>query len=243
MIKWVGVMPWMFRPFYEACAATMHPDFKKNVLFVDNSETNLGIMKSHNMGIEKMQQEGADWLIILSAAIRFGEPGGLDFIQAIEDHGPAHVLHGFGPKPDDLGRKVPYGWHLVAFHRTTLEAIGGWDENFTPYSLDDVDMGIRIRTHFKDQTAWESVPCDVSDTISAHSIKLGGMKGTYPPRGNYFKRKWGREGGEWDKASFATPFNDPALPLNYWPLPTDPLSIWENEYKTGEFGKFDDVNL
>lgn len=246
-LKWVGVMPWIYRPYYEECVATMHPDFKKNVLFVDNSVNNLGIMKSHNMGLQKMLDEGADGLLILGASIRFGPPGGLDLIEAIANYPEAHVLHGVSPEPDGLGRKVPYGWHTTFFRRSVLEGVGGWDENFSPYSLCDIDMSIRIRKFFKDpllewdSCVWSCVYCDVKDTTSAHGINLAGVRGTYAPRDSYFKRKWGRSGGEWNVPAFDHPFNDPSKPVSYWPAPEDPNSIWKNEYASGKWN-YNDVS-
>ena len=69
MIKWVGVLPYAYQPYFDECIATMHKDFKKHVLFVDNSteEKNRGIPSSHNLGIQKMYEENADWLVIMSA--------------------------------------------------------------------------------------------------------------------------------------------------------------------------------
>lgn len=230
-MKWVGVLPFVYAPYLKECRKTMHPDFVHNVLFIDNTVNNIGIMASHNRGVDFMKEREADWLIIISAAIRFGKPGGMDFIKQLEssDH---HVLHGRG-KPDELGRQVPYGWHLVAFRREVVENVGGWDENYTPYSLDDIDLSIRIQKFYGDKLKWGTVPCEVSDTISAHGINLAGVKGEYAPRNSYFKRKWGRDGGEWDKPAYDHPFNDKTKPLSWWPKFDHPLSIDSVEFKNG----------
>lgn len=230
-MNWVGVLPYVHKPYFDECRKSMHPSFFKNVLCIDNTTENIGIMKSHNKGVEMM--EGADWLVVMSAAIRFGESGGRDFIDRLKENPDHHVLHGVGPKRDPLGRVVPYGWHLVAFNKTVFEAIGKWDENFTPYSLDDIDMSLRIQKHFGKEVKWDKVPCDVSDTTSAHSINLGGVTATYEPRNRYFERKWGRDGGEWDKPAYDHPFNDESKPLSWWPKPDDPLSIDKVEFKNG----------
>jgi len=232
-MNWVGVIPFVYQPYLDECVKTMHPDFKKHVLFVDNTKDNLGIMKSHNLGVEKMREENADWLIVMSAAIRWGKPGGLDFIDQLVRRPGHHVIHGIGGT-DDKDQQIPYGWHLAAFNRKTLEAIGLWDENFSPYSLDDIDMSLRIQKHFKDKIKWEKVSCDVSDTTHAHSINLGGVKATYAPRNGYFTRKWGRDGGEWDKRPYDRPFNDPEKQLSWWPAPDHALSIQNNELRDGE---------
>jgi hypothetical protein len=72
---------------------------------------------------------------------------------------------------------------------------------------------------------------EVSDMGSAHSLKIGGVRSMYAPRNAYFKRKWSREGNEWQNMGTSTPFGDPNLPLSYWPKPEDPLSIQNNEFK------------
>ena len=105
-MKYVTVLPFAYRPYLEECKATMHSDFAQNVYFIDdtNPDNRIGIMRAHNMGIDRMRELGADWLIILSAAIRFGEAGGLDFIDvflfAVELHNfeiPMSVSNADGP--------------------------------------------------------------------------------------------------------------------------------------------------
>lgn len=239
-MKYRVVLPFVYRPFMEACVATMAPEFKKNVFFVDNTLDNIGIMRAHNKGIDRMNRVGADWLIILSAAVRFGEAGGLDFIQQLEDHMDHYVIHAasnnvIGGKQNDGsaggGVNKIFGWHLTAFKREVFENIGRWDENFSPYGLDDLDLSLRIQKHYKGAKGWDTYPCDVSDTVMSHSINKAGVKAAYPPRESYFRRKWGRGGGDWQNMGYDHPFNDPTKPLSFFPEQDDPLSIWQNEYK------------
>src|ERR1039458_9355829 len=103
-VKFVGVMPYVFLPYYHDCVATMHPDFKDNVLFVDNTVDNKGIMWGHNQGVLKMYEEDADWLVVISAGIRFGAPGGLDFVEQLDQHPDALLVHGSGMWFDEIGR-------------------------------------------------------------------------------------------------------------------------------------------
>lgn len=238
-MKWAGVLPWVFRPYYLECIATMHPEFKKHVLFIDNTKKNIGIMASHNMGIEYMKEMGADWLVIISAAIRFGSAGGLDFIKQIEDHQDYHVIHaasenvvgGKQADPSGGGINEVFGWHLTAFNKSVFEAIGDWDENFSNYGFDDLDLSIRIRKGIPN-VKWNTYPCDVHDTTMSHSINLGKVESPSTPRMMYFKRKWNRETFDWQAEAWPHPFNDPAKPLSYWPEPNDPLSIQNNEFIT-----------
>jgi len=242
-MKYVCVVPYAYQPYFDEFIKTVKIP-KELMLCIDNTDlaTNRGSMKSHNMGVDFMREKKADWLIVMSAAIRFGEKGGLDLEQILDEHPDYHVIHGASANvvggeqsnPDGGGgiNKV-FGWHLVAFNKTVFDTIGYWDENFTPYSLDDIDMSLRIRKAFKEKTKWDTYPCDVTDTTMSHSINKAGVKASYPPRNEYFKRKWGRDGGEWQNDGYEHPFNDPTKSLAYWPFPDDPLSIFQVEYKNG----------
>lgn len=241
-MKYTVVLPYAYQPYFDECIKTCKFP-RENMLLVDNTVENMGIMKAHNLGVKKMYEDGADWLIILSAAVRFGEPGGLDFVKVLEDHPDHSVIHGASLNVEGGKQSNPnggggvnkiFGWHLTAFHRRVFDAIGVWDENFTPYGLDDIDLSLRIRKGIPG-VLWDTFPCDAADTTMSHSINLAHVKSAYPPRNDYFVRKWGREGGEWQNDGYPTPFNDPEKPLSYWPEPGDPLSIHEVEFKKGEF--------
>ena len=227
-MKYVTVLPFAYRPYLEECKATMHSDFAQNVYFIDdtNPDNRIGIMRAHNMGIDRMRELGADWLIILSAAIRFGEAGGLDFIDVLKRHSDHYVIHAASanvkgglqhdPKGKDEVNEIK-GWHLTAFKREVFDKIGRWDENFTPYGFDDIDLSIRIQKKYKGKSGWNTYPCDVHDTVMAHSINLGGVISPPEPKIEYFKRKWGRYHGEWQKEAWDHPFNNPKNSLAYWP--------------------------
>lgn len=244
-MKYVVCVPYAYQLYYDEFIKTLKIP-QENVWAIDNTDPvkNLGIMKSHNIGIDKMYEAGAGWLIVMSAAIRFGEKGGMDFLDILEAHSNYHVIHGGSENitggmqanaNGGGGHNKVFGWHLVAFNRSVFDAIGKWDENFTPYGLDDIDMSLRIRKAFKDKTLWDTYPCDVTDTTMSHSINLANVKSAYPPRNEYFKRKWGREGGEWKNDGYEHPFNNPDYPLSYWPKPDDPLSIQSVEFASGEW--------
>lgn len=228
-MKWVGVLPFVYRPYMDECLNSMDPKFFKYVLQIDNTQVNRGIMWAHNQGLKKAQEVGADWLIIISAAIRFGKPGGMDFIKQLEDHPDHYVIHAAsenvqGGKQQEGGGGVNAvkGWHLTAFKVSLLNQVGGWDENFSPYSLCDIDLSIRIQKHMKGAPGWDTYPCDVSDMGMSHGINLTDkVKATYEPRNEYFTRKWGRDGGDYKAPTYDHPFNDKTKPLSWWPKPPD----------------------
>jgi hypothetical protein len=188
------------------------------LLEIDNTENNIGIMASHNLGIKKMYDEDADWLIVMSAAIRFGESGGLDLVEYLGKT-EYKIVEASGV----------YGWHLIAFHRTVIDAVGEWDTNFTPYGYDDLDYSMRIQKTFngshpgKDRSyLWTREKFDVSDTIMAHSIKIGGLRSSPEHEEairQYYKAKWGfLPGGEKSIDDiYDYPFNDPHNDIKYFP--------------------------
>ncbi len=242
-MSYAVVLPYTYEPYFEACKATMKFD-PDRVLIIDNRPPhNLGIMRAHNRGVEFMRNLGADWLIIVSAAIRFGDYGGLDFIDTLDAHMDHYVIHGAtdnvrGGKQqteEGGGPNGVFGWHLTAFRSTLFDRIGVWDENFSPYGLDDIDLSLRIKKEYQGCPGWNTYPCDVTDTTMGHSLNLAGVKSAYPPRNAYFTRKWGRDGAEWQNDGYAHPFNNPDHWLGWWPTPDHPLSIWQNEYASGEW--------
>lgn len=207
-MKYVMCLPYRVKEFRDEFMATCKIE---NIFEVDNTENNIGIMASHNLAIEKLYEIDADWFIICSAAIRFGEAGGLDLLEYLENT-DSQIVEGLNL----------YGWHLIAFRRDVIDTVGGWDENFTPYGWDDNDYSVRIQKSMPN-VIWEKIQFDVTDTIMAHSIKLGGVTSDDNKLQQYFYNKWGCYPGNgagiddcWD-----TPFNIPNIDMKYCPRPDD----------------------
>lgn len=218
-MKHVAVLPFVLRDWADDCVASMSEEFKDGLLLVDNTHTNLGVMASHNLGVDRVLETQADWLIVVSAAVRFGEPGGSDFLQALRDHVGHHVVE---------SQKV-FGWHLIAFSRETLERVGKWDENYSPYGFDDLDYAIRIRLAYElTPPFWAKVPVEATDMGMGHSIKIAEVEAPAEPRLTYFCKKWGvelAEDGGKSQPRFTHPFDDPSHDFTWWPVPPDPRSI------------------
>lgn len=203
-MNYVAVLPWVHQPYRDAFMETCRLD----VFEVDNSERNIGIMRATNLGIDRMRETDADWLVVMSAALRFGPPGGLDFVDHLDRMEGHRVVEAAGV----------FGWHLIAFHRDTLAAIGRWDPNFSPYGFDDIDLSVRYQLVFGNGgQLWDKVPVDVSDEGMGHSIKLAGVESPAGPRIDYFVAKWNRHPGRGDLPTYTHPFNNPANPVGYWP--------------------------
>lgn len=204
-MKYTAVLPFAFEPYKDDCMSTCGFE---NVLLIDNTVNNRGIMKSHNMGIDLMKKNDSDWLIVMSAAIRFGRQKGLDFIGELEKAGEQLVLEAVGV----------YGWHLIAFSRKVIENVGRWDENFSPYGYDDLDYAWRIQKafgSFERSRLWNKVYVAVGDMGMAHSIHRGGIKtqAEYDLR-KYYISKWGGMSG---KEYYDLPFNNSVVSIKYWP--------------------------
>ncbi len=215
-MKHVICVPYAYEDYFPEFHATTRFAEREDVLavYVDNTIINRGIMRSHNIGLARAREVGAEWLTVASAAIRFGQRGGIDWFEALDARPDDHVVEAAGVN----------GWHLIAFKMDLLDYVGTWDENFTPYGFDDIDMSLRIqRARGMDgriEQVWEKVYVDVTDMGMAHSIHLGGV--SLPPEKidaqiAYFRRKWGRHPGESDVLAFDSPFGDPANRVSYWP--------------------------
>jgi len=209
MSNYVAVLPSIWPPYTDDCVATMSEHFHANTLIVDNHPQNIGVSKSWNLGVDYMQERQADWLILLSAAIRFHKHGDLKY--ACELQSPWRIVE---------ARPV-YGWHLIAFHRHIFDSIGRFDENFHSY-FGDIDWSIRIQHAYKPaDPPWNKVTVDVTDTGMAHGIKLAHADQQPDWQSadeaiNYFKQKWGRHPGG-TEPPYQHPFNNPDHGLDYWP--------------------------
>lgn len=199
------VLPYAVKDWAEQCIGTMRLQEEGRVLLIDNTITNLGIMRSHNIALDLRHED--EWLIIMSAALRFGPQGGLDFIDNLverADHGIISAAHTFG-------------WHMVAFRPDVVAKMGRWDENFSPYGMDDLDLSVRIHKAMPD-VMWGGYPVEAVDMGMAHSIKVGGVRTQEMSRlFDYWRNKWGAEPGSEFDAYNNKPFNNISHDVNYWP--------------------------
>lgn len=206
-MKYVACLPFRVQEFRDDFMSGC----KLNIFEIDNTQNNIGIMASHNLGIEKLYEDNAEWLIVFSAAVRFGESGGLDIIEHLSKT-DAQIVEG----------KPLFGWHLMAFRKDVIDTVGGWDENFTPYGYDDLDYAIRIKKAIPN-VKWEKTFFDVSDTVMGHSINIGGVRSKDNILHQYFYNKWGHYpgGGNPTEEYYDTPFNLPDVDIKYCPKEDD----------------------
>lgn len=197
------VLPSAYQTWTDLCLKNCKLE---KVLVVDNTVENKGVSASWNLGIDKMKVEEADWLIILSAAMRFGESGGLDFVEELE-------------KVEDtiaLEAGMGLGWHMIAFHKDTIEKVGRFDANFYPAYYEDIDYGHRIRLVYGnlDPPYWGKFNVDAGIAGWGHGLSLGQIPGRGDETKAYMLEKWGDLAGA---DLYTHPFNDPTNSLKYWP--------------------------
>ena len=171
---------------------------------------NRGVAGSWNLGIEEALASEAEWLVLLSAAVRFGPPGGLDFLAALTDPN-LEFPHGIPALEAGDG----LGWHLIAFRRDLLLRVGYFDEMFLAY-MEDIDYSRRIQLAYGvDSMApgfvgplWPKVPVDARLDSVAHGIKRGGVVIDFAGNERIYRAKWG---GLSQHEVFDYPYNDPTL--------------------------------
>jgi len=206
------VLPSIYPPYTQACLESLPAISTSNLLLINNTTINRGVAASWNLGRQRVLDESRDWLIILSASVRFGADGLDDFIGVLDDHRIALAVEA----ADEMG------WHLIAFPRCTLEAVGPFDENFWPGTFEDNDFSWRIQCRVKESgqkfRSWPKVSVDAYSASYGHSFLLAGVQGDGACLRDYYIRKWG---GPPSEEVFTRPFGDEAKPLSWWPTPPD----------------------
>lgn len=205
MTKAVALLPYVYKPYLEACLATIKIP-KEQLLLVDGTlPEDGGFAWAFNRGIEFMEMQEADYLIVLNPALRFGEPGGMDMLEKLNGLDSNMVFF------NDLA------WHCCAIGRVVIDAIGKLDTNFSPVYFEDVDYDLRYSKFFGDKGI-RRLTVDVSNESYGHSVKLGGQKPDINYLITYFATKWGvHPSAAKALKSYDHPFNNPDHSLKFWP--------------------------
>lgn len=218
-MKYTAILPSIWPEWSKLCVDSMAPSMRGQLVIVDNTNVNLGVAASWNLGVGHMRRNDAEWLIVVSAATRFGPPGGLDFVAHLEAASGDEWAIEAGECPRQPG--IGFGWHLIAFPARTFARVGTFDENFWPAYFEDLDFGHRIRCAVPEWTPgpdpiWPKVDVDADLAGFAHGKVLAGVEVPVDPLVRYFSRKWGGLIGE---TMYDRPFGDPKNGLDYWPEP------------------------
>lgn len=209
-MSYVAVLPYAHFSDYDECLATLlltHYD-------LDNTEHNRGVAGSWNLGIDQMRKEYADWLIILSASMRFGQAGGLDILDVLED-APPNVIYLADETGGPLGTEG-FAYHCVGIHREVVEKVGYFDPNFYPIYFEDTDYTLRC----KKAGYWPFAlgPIDAKTMGYGRGVQLAGINAPAEPNIAYFATKWGvHPNAVAQLGSYEHPFNDFDNSIKFFP--------------------------
>lgn len=226
MSKVVMVIPYVYEPYMKACMETLSLPDEFILEPIDNTQENKGVAGSWNIGIDSLRENNAGWLIVCTAAMRFGKNAGWQMLEAFRRHPAANVVTFAerGVKPSQFVRGKSLGldagifsWHLCAVNRKTIEDVGKFDANFYPSYFEDLDYDIRVNKRYGKKVDWPIEPIDARGTTVGHAVKLGGVTTPVNDLIAYFATKWGRHPSAAQLGEYSRPFNDKNNSLAFWP--------------------------
>lgn len=189
------VMPSIDQGRGDDCLATL---VGRRVVRVVNypPHPNRGVSAAWNEGRARVLDEGLDWLVVVSEAMRFGPTHGADFEDALA-----------GAWCDSL-----FGWHLIGLAALTLADVGPFDEQFAPAYFEDSDYLWRLhlagypspRANTRPFCRIEGI--DATDLGHAHAVRTGAVSIPWATLTARYLDKWGGVGGE---ETYLTPYDDP----------------------------------
>lgn len=198
-------------------ASGLHPD---EILIVDNTiggtagryglrthrdvdGHNLGVARAWNVGAREVLDRDLDYLVLMSASMRFGPELHTTWRRQMETFWGAKVIEADG-----------HSWHLIALHRTCFEQVGLFDENFYPAYFESIDWCYRLR-----MIGWEQGFIRVWVNALSQGSALHNQIVSTPARPllDYYAEKWGGKKGE---ETFVQPYG--SKPLGFFddvPIP------------------------
>lgn len=214
-MSFVLVIPSILADWTAACVESMAAELFGRTVVIDNTRINRGVAGSWNLGMVALERAGADWLILCSAAVRFGRMGGVEFIEALDEwKGEAHAVEA----------SQGLGWHLIAFPASTCGRVGRFDENCWPAYEEDLDFSRRMQLAYGglDHLVWPKVEVDATLAGVSHGLDPGHVHVDFVGLEGYMARKWNGHKDLWPQQGFSQPFNDPTKDWRWWPTPPDP---------------------
>lgn len=223
MIKALIVIPYVDRDYFETCAASLSK--KLDVLAIDNTHNNLGLAGSWNKGVKEVEDR-YDWLIVMSAAMRFGEAGGLDMLKQLSSHQYDNVVHfaqqDFPEQPFIRGKTQGieagnFMWHCTAISKQCLRRVGKFDANFYPIYFEDIDYDLRVQKASGGKGGHVVVPINARSESVGHGVRLGNIKVPTNDLIAYFATKWGSHPSAAKLGTYDRPFDVDNNSLAFWP--------------------------
>ncbi len=193
------------------------------------SNGNIGVGRAWNMGVRLLLKEKLDYLVILSATMRFTD-GLNDFVK--------HIEMNLNP----WGLETQHGWHCIALTRKTFETVGLFDENFYPAYYEDSDYIRRMELLgiHNPMSATQRIPkVDIQAGFegNAHGIRKSNINVNMGACLQYFIDKWGHEPRYDDQRYrdllYKWPFNNPNNDIKYWPV--NSIEELKERYKLNKY--------
>lgn len=169
------------------------PDLRLVVVW-NTPEHNEGVGQSWEIGRQEVLRIEADWLWIVSAAVRFGPSGGRDFLKQL-DNAAGAVIGPTRRAVDAVEADNGLGWHCLAMSRDMVEQVGAFDPIYEVGYYEDVDYSWRYQCANgltpADYPLWPKVSTDATLVEVAHGIKHGGVTVDMAENQARFVAKWG----------------------------------------------------
>ena len=163
---------------------------------------NLGVARSWNVGVREVLDRDLDYVVLMSASMRFGPELHTTWRRQMETFWGHNVIEADG-----------HSWHLIALHRRLFDRIGLFDENYHVY-FEQIDWCYRLRMAGLEVGfvhVWVNA-LSQGAALHAHLISCPAE-----PLLAYYADKWGGPKGD---ERYVQPWG--SKPLDYWEPSTIP---------------------
>lgn len=208
MTKVLFFLPYTYKPYLDGCLQTLK--IPEDILMIkdETPPNNIDLPASINLAFTELKKRDAEWFVLLNPQMNFGEKGGLDILESLEDT-PGNFIY-FSNKQHES-----FAWHCCAIHREVIDKVGKMDTNFFPTYFDDVDYDLRYKRVFGTDNR-QTIPIDAHNIGYGQSNKLAGIKADIDKLIVYFATKWGIHPSS-GLEGYNYPFNDPNKSLAFFP--------------------------
>lgn len=222
--SFVAVLPAIDPAATRACVESMAAEVRQRLLLIDNSTArlcdllrhpttpgyrwcvpydgeNLGVPASWNLGVTAALDTDADWLLILSTSIRFGDEGGRDLLDMLATTSEPYVVG------------TQHGWKCIALSRGLLTRVGRFDPVFSPAYREDTDYLVRMAraglpSPRENGGRLTQFTVDARSTGDGRTVTSGLVHMDWDANLRAYVRKWGGDQGD---ERYQHPYNDPTL--------------------------------